>query len=216
MTGRRRALGIALIGAGAVLLAAALALVGRDLVEERRAGVQARQALEQIQDQLPSPAPESGGEDAAPAGETEVPNYILDPEREMPRVEVDGRTYIGVIQIPALGLALPVIGQWSYPDLRAAPCRYSGSAYEGGFVIAGHNYSTHFGPLNDVQAGAQVYFTDMEGNQFTYTVEAVEVLQPTAVEDMVSGQWDLTLFTCTVGGQARTAVRCVRTGPVIS
>lgn len=42
-----------------------------------------------------------------------------------------------------------------------------------------------------------------------------EVLQPTQIEKMTvksSGDdWDLTLFTCTTGGQARYALRCVRT-----
>ena len=30
------------------------------------------------------------------------------------------------------------------------------------------------------------------------------------VEDMITGDWDLTLFTCTPGGQLRIAVRCLR------
>ena len=45
----------------------------------------------------------------------------------------------------------------------------------------------------------------------------VENLQPTQIEEMTekteeSDEWDLTLFTCTTGGSARCAVRCVRTG----
>lgn len=27
---------------------------------------------------------------------------------------------------------------------------------------------------------------------------------------MITGDWDLTLFTCTPGGQLRIAVRCIR------
>jgi len=38
----------------------------------------------------------------------------------------------------------------------------------------------------------------------------VETLQPTAVEEMCSGDWDLTLFTCTLGGKFRVTVRCDR------
>lgn len=45
----------------------------------------------------------------------------------------------------------------------------------------------------------------------------MENLQPTQIEEMTekteeSDEWDLTLFTCTTGGSARCAVRCVRTG----
>ena len=39
-------------------------------------------------------------------------------------------------------------------------------------------------------------------------VAALEVLSPFDVEEMTTGDWDLTLFTCTVGGQSRIAVRC--------
>ena len=45
----------------------------------------------------------------------------------------------------------------------------------------------------------------------------METVQPTQIEKMTektadSADWDLTLFTCTTGGSARCAVRCVRTG----
>ena len=44
-----------------------------------------------------------------------------------------------------------------------------------------------------------------------YEVSLVEQLERTAIEEMESGDWDLTLFTCTVGGAARVTVRCQRT-----
>lgn len=49
----------------------------------------------------------------------------------------------------------------------------------------------------------------MDGNIFAYKVIEVETLQPTAIEEMTIGGWDLTLFTCTVGGASRVTVRCV-------
>ena len=36
---------------------------------------------------------------------------------------------------------------------------------------------------------------------------ALEILQPTAVEEMTAGEFDLTLFTCTYGGKSRVTVR---------
>ena len=35
-------------------------------------------------------------------------------------------------------------------------------------------------------------------------------LRPTAVEEMTSGTFDLTLFTCTYGGRSRITVYCDR------
>lgn len=39
-------------------------------------------------------------------------------------------------------------------------------------------------------------------------VAEVEILKPTDVEQMIAGDWQLTLFTCTVGGTSRVTVRC--------
>ena len=48
----------------------------------------------------------------------------------------------------------------------------------------------------------------MNGNVFFYTVEDLEVVPGTGTEEMISTEWDLTLFTCTYGGQDRYTVRC--------
>ena len=53
-------------------------------------------------------------------------------------------------------------------------------------------------------------FTDVDGNIFRYTVADLEQLEGTDVKEMEAGDWDLTLFTCTLGGQYRVTVRCVR------
>lgn len=36
----------------------------------------------------------------------------------------------------------------------------------------------------------------------------IQILQPGDVEEMLSGGWALTLFTCTLGGRTRVTVRC--------
>ncbi len=200
--------GATLIFVGLLLVAAALFLTGYNLWDEARAERSARQAAERLAacvPALPSPVPEN-----IPASEVEIPDYILDPEREMPTEEIDGQAYIGILRIPALGLELPVISQWSYPRLKLSPCRFSGSAYLDDLVIAAHNYPAHFGALNRLSPGDELTFTDMDGNVFRYAVAELETLAPTAVEEMTGGDYALTLFTCTVGGRSRLAVRCQR------
>ena len=56
--------------------------------------------------------------------------------------------------------------------------------------------------------GDNVIFTDMDGVISQYEVEVVDILSPTAVEQMTSGDYDLTLFTCTYGGKYRVTVCC--------
>ena len=148
---------------------------------------------------------------SSPAPAEEQPAYLADPDMPMPTVEVDGNAYIGTLAVPSLGLSLPVMSDWSYPQLRLAPCRYKGSAYRDDMILAAHNYDSHFGRLGQLQAGDAVTFTDVDGNLFTYAVSQLEELPGTAIEQMDAGDWDLTLFTCTLGGRSRVTVRCTRT-----
>ena len=200
-------------GIGLLLLAAALFLTAYNLWSDAKAGKAADTVLEQLTPEL-----EIAEEKAEislptlPSGESleevYIPDYILNPEMEMPVEEIDGQQYIGVLRIPALALELPVISEWSYPSLQIAPCRYSGSAYLNNMVIAAHNYYSHFGYLKNLSQGDEVIFTDMDGNVFRYEVAELETLSPFAIEEMTGGDWALTLFTCTVGGQSRVTVRC--------
>lgn len=142
--------------------------------------------------------------------EIEIPDYILNPNMEMPVKEKNGQSYIGVLEIPSLGLTLPVISEWNYARLKKAPCRYAGSAYTDDLVIAAHNYKTHFGTLKKLRQGDLVSFTDAAGNRFNYAVVLTETLMPNDVQEMKSGEFALSLFTCTVGGSYRITVRCDR------
>ena len=128
----------------------------------------------------------------------------------MPVETIDGKEYIGVLSIPSLGLELPVLAQWNYPDLKTAPCRYAGSLYQDNLIICAHNYDAHFGRLKTLQTGDEVTFVDMDENVVVYKVVEMEILKPTNIEEMEAGDWDLTLFTCTKGGRTRVTVRCVR------
>lgn len=208
--------GSILITLGLLLMAAALLLTGYNLYDQQRAARSAAQAAAQLDALLPTAAmPEDNagalpGQTAPilPESEREIPDYLLNPDMEMPTETVDGVEYIGILQIPALELELPIISQWSDSALKKAPCRYSGSAYTGSLILAGHNYTSHFGKLRKLHTGDSVIFTDLAGNVFRYQVAELEVLQATDLEGMEAGDWSLTLFTCTAGRQSRIAIRC--------
>lgn len=207
---RRNYLGTALIVVGVLFLLAAAGLLGHNLLEERSAGESAQSVLAQIAPTA-DPRPSYGHEDlqgTLPVPEIEKPNYLLDPRMGLPEKEYDGRRYVGVITIPALNVELPVLKGWSRSGAKIAPCRYEGTPYLDDLVICAHNYSSHFGRLNTLKTGDLVIFTDLDGNRFTYEVAAFEILQPDQVEQLRGGGWDLTLFTCTIGGQTRFTVRC--------
>lgn len=50
---------------------------------------------------------------------------------------------------------------------------------------------------------------DVHGVTYKYVVADREVLEPSQIEDMIQSEYNLTLFTCTYGGQTRLAVRCL-------
>lgn len=195
---------------GLLLIAASLLLIAYNLYDEYRAGQFSKMAITDLEEFMQT---QSSKDNDEPIGtipdEMEIPDYILNPDMDMPEKTIDGVEYIGILSIPTLGLELPVISQWSYPNLKNAPCRYSGSVYKNNMIIAAHNYGSHFGNLKNLKAGDIVTFTDIDGNVFTYEMAELEILQPTAIEHMESGEWDLTLFTCTIGGQSRVTVRFV-------
>ena len=178
---------------GLLLISAALLLTAYNVWRDMKGSVDAGKALEQM---------EFG------SGSVE---YLQVQEKEMPEQEIDGIWYIGALEIPSLNLQLPVASYWDEGFARSAPCRYTGSPYTDDMIIAGHNYRQHFGKLRTLKPGSDVYFTDSDGNTFTYTAVSIEDVDGKDTETMKSGsdKWDLTLFTCNFSGQARIAVRCV-------
>lgn len=191
MKSKRAALFLA---AGALCLVGAGALAGYNLWDEQRATASAQEAVVVLQQEIPA--------------EPETTQPIA-PEAKpmMTTVEIDGRYHIGLLEIPALGLTLPVQNTWSEELLKYSPCLYKGSLSDG-MIIAGHNYRSHFAKLNTLTVGDLIYFTDVDGNRWTYSVAGTEIIDGSDVEGMEEGDWDLTLFTCTYGGQQRFTVRC--------
>ena len=137
-----------------------------------------------------------------------VPDYILNPDMDMPEVEVNGLTCIGTLEIPKLDLNLCVTSTFTYEFMNQLPCRYYGSIYKNNMVIAAHDSWFHFGRLSTLNQGDEVIFTDVSGNRFEYSVDVIEAVKPNSVEDVTSGKWPLTLFTCTLDAQNRVVVRC--------
>jgi sortase A len=181
------------IGIGVVMLITALVLVTYNCVVSERAGENAQSVVAQLDGDIPDDA---------------STDYDIDADAEMPLVTVDGNDYIGELIVESLGIKLPVMSSWSYEKLNIAPCRYSGSIYKSNMVIAGHNYDSHLGKLRNISIGDSVTFIDVDGNKFLYEVKDLEIMPPTDVEKMVDSDWDLTLFTCTIGAKTRLAFRC--------
>ena len=195
-------LGILCVLLGVLLIFGAGGLYFHNAQLQRQAGESAAQVMPQIVENIRIRHTE-------PAAQPDTPPVVTQAlKTQMPVVEVDGNDYIGFVGIPALSLELPVMADWSYPQLEQSPCRFTGDMYSDDLVVMAHNYNTHFGGLERLREGDTVTFTDMDGDTRTYSVVATDILSPNAVEKMTAGEYDLTLFTCTYGGQSRVTVRC--------
>lgn len=192
---KKRGLLLICVGMCAVLAAVLLLLFNQ--WEQQQAGKASRIAMQKMEQALNS-APEKT--QTAGTG-------------EMPEIEIDGESYIGVLRIPSLGLELPVMSQWSYSRLKTAPCRYSGTINQENLVLLGHNYKRHFGRLHTLKNGDQLQFEDIYHNVQNYSVQSVQSIDPENVELVTSGDCALTLFTCTYSGQQRTMVKCDEANP---
>ena len=209
---RRRA-GTALIVLGILVLAGAGILYFRISGEDARAGEQSEAVREKfhtiVEETTEWDAAPTTTDSDAPAPQMQVEAKAA--EQEIPeQIEIDGRRYLGLLTFTGYDLELPVQSDWDFDALEIAPARYSGSVAGDDLIIAAHNYSSHFSLLNRMVVGNEVVLTDTHGREIHYVVRKVEELAATAIEEMESGDWDLTLFTCTYGGQTRLALRCER------
>lgn len=215
----KRKTGNLLMAAGAVLVGLALLLFLYNQWDSKRAEIAASDVMEQFKAEIQMAETGVDMAENAPVMEeterSETGAGAAEESQTLKAMEIDGNTYMGYLSIPSIGLELPVMTDWSYEGLKIAPGRYSGAPETKDLVIAGHNYARHFSPIKWLKTGSEIDFTDADNHRWTYQVSSVEQLNPDQVEEMISKEgdqpWDLTLFTCTTGGQMRYAVRCTET-----
>lgn len=176
---------------GSIFLSAAIVLAAFNFICEYRAQKTTVQVSEQLEQKFA--AKENG-----------------DISSEIPAQTTENADYLGILTIPALDLNVPVNDTFSEADLKLTPCRYAGSLVKNDLVICGHNYAAHFRDLKSLKIGDELYFTDINGKTYSFTLSTQEILAPIDNAAMIDSDYDLTLFTCTKDGQKRLVLRFVR------
>lgn len=80
----------------------------------------------------------------------------------------EGTDFVGILEIPRYGSALPVCAKWG--EVSKHPCCLSGSIYDGTMQIGGTSQRGQYDFYREISAGDAVFFTDMEGNRYAYSV----------------------------------------------
>ena len=207
----RKGFGICCIILGICCLIASVGLIVYNRWEEESAQNASNNILQNVRENIPDNTHEESSPEENTQEEIKRDEFVeipVDISKEMLTTQVDGYDCIGVLLIPVLELELPILTDWSYTKLKIAPCHYFGSYYEKDFVIAAHNYQSHFGRLSELQPKDLILFTDVSGTVYCYEVVLLETLPGNATEEMITSGFDLSLYTCTPGGASRVTVRC--------
>lgn len=120
----------------------------------------------------------------------------VDKERtaEMPALELQGKDFIALLEIPDYGLQLPVCAAWDKGTVPIHPCRFYGSAYNGTLIIGGYDRSGQFNFFDRIYNDTTVKLTDMTGCTYTYTVTKVDRSKTAEVQTLIDENADMSLF----------------------
>lgn len=201
----RKTAGLVCIAAGLLLLGAA----GLLFLRNERLELAAQAVNSEILPRLES-ALLKAQENTEDSAENGVQKSLFDGMQE-PSIEIDGRRYLGILTIPSLQLQLPVLADCTEENLKLGPCRYDGTVADHNMIIAGHNYRRQLSPIKQLQPGAVISFLDVAGNETVYEVSERALIGGLETEEMYAGEWDLTVFTCSLGGKSRVTLRCSET-----
>ena len=92
-------------------------------------------------------------------------------DNTMPAVSIDGKDFVGIIEIPRFNSALPVGEDWG--NASKHPCRLSGSIYDRTIRVGATTQKGQYYFYRDLSLGDILIFTDMEGNRFTYEIKSI-------------------------------------------
>ncbi len=176
---------------GAVMISAAFSLIIYNRHESTEAGIKSEHMVSRI-------ISEESIWNNTEQSENQTYQYVAE----------DGLNFFGIISIPVLDIRLPVCSDFSMENLSSYPCIYSGDISDSNMIIAAHNYDSHFGNIKSLDPGDTVILKTVSGKEIVYEVFSTDIIPGDKSDEMISGDWDLTLFTCNRSGINRITVRC--------
>ena len=113
-------------------------------------------------------------------------------DNSMAVLPLGGQDFIGILELPAFGSALPVGAGWGDSD--KFPCRLSGSIYDGSLQIGATSQKGQFDFYREISVGDSLFFTDVSGNRYTLTVKDIRYFRHADQEALSRTEDSLTLF----------------------
>lgn len=149
----------------------------------------------------------STNEESNVVEKTNTTNNI--PQSNTPKVTTytasDGKKYdiVGRLEIPSLGIKYPILSSTSDALLKVSLNKYWGANPNeiGNMVVVGHNYKNgkFFSKLPNIEEGAIINITDLDGRTLEYKVYETNVIDPydnSCTSQLTNGKIEVTLITC--------------------
>ena len=86
----------------------------------------------------------------------------------MPVLSIAEKNFAGILEMPRFGSSLPVCADWG--EVSKYPCCLDGSVYDRTMQIGTTSQAGQYDFYREITVGDSVFFTDMEGNRFSYEV----------------------------------------------
>ena len=110
----------------------------------------------------------------------------------MPLLSIEGTDFVGILEMPRFGSALPVGANWG--KVSHYPCRFDGSAYDRTLQLGATTQKGQYDFYREISVGDSISFTDMEGNRYQYAVADIRYESHADQAALTKKDADLTLF----------------------
>ena len=128
-------------------------------------------------------------------------------EGPMPTLELMGRDYVCLLEIPGMNVTLPVCDDWDQRTRAGNPCRYWGSAYEDTLILGG-GAMAQLDFCARLDLDDRVVVTDLQGREYIYEVKSILRRDDLTYEKLREGEYPLTIFTRDGSSSRSIVVHC--------
>jgi len=112
----------------------------------------------------------------------------------MPIRQIGGEDYVCLLEVPSMGITLPVSERWRFDTLLVHPARFWGSVYDGSCILGGSSRKGQFDFCARLEMDDEIRITDMQGACFTFRIARIDRSKSVAFDVLADEKYPLTLF----------------------